>query len=60
MFGFFAASGKITAFLGPALVAGATALAGSQRAGMSVIIIFFIIGAALLWTVHERRGLEGG
>ena len=55
MFGFFATSGKITAFLGPVLVAAVTALAGTQRAGMSVVIAFFLLGALLLLPVSERR-----
>jgi UMF1 family MFS transporter len=53
MFGFFTASGKITAFLGPALVAWVTSLAESQRAGMSVIILFFVVGALILTRVRE-------
>ncbi len=55
MFGFFATSGKITAFLGPALVAVFTALFGTQRAGMAVVVLFFLGGALLILPVSDRR-----
>ena len=48
MFGLFALSGKVTAFVGPILVGWLSYLAGSQRIGMSVIVLFFIIGLALM------------
>jgi UMF1 family MFS transporter len=54
MFGFFATSGKITAFLGPALVAVFTALFGTQRAGMAVVVLFFLGGALLILPVSDR------
>lgn len=50
MFGLYALSGKVTAFLGPALVASVTALADSQRIGMSVVLVFFGLGLAILST----------
>jgi len=55
MFGLFALSGKATAFLGPALVAWLTAWAGSQRAGMAAIFVFFVIGLALMRGVPDAR-----
>ncbi len=48
-FGFFALSGKATAFIGPALLAWVTALSQSQRIGMATILIFFTVGGLLLW-----------
>jgi MFS transporter, UMF1 family len=51
MFGLFALSGKATAFLGPLLVGWITVLFDSQRAGMSVIIVFLAIGFLLMLTV---------
>src|SRR6056297_244813 len=54
MFGFFAMSGKITAFLGPALVALFTALSGTQRAGMAVVVLFFLGGALLILPVSDK------
>ena len=53
MFGLFALSGKITAFLGPALLAWATLAFSSQRAGMATVIVFVAAGAAVLLTVKE-------
>ncbi|MEE8146192.1 MAG: MFS transporter, partial [Longimicrobiales bacterium] len=57
-FGFFAFSGKITAFLGPLLFGAATELFGSQRAGVATVLVFFLVGAWLLRGVDERRGIE--
>jgi UMF1 family MFS transporter len=50
-FGLFALSGKATAFVGPLTVGWVTYLAGSQRIGMSIIIVFWIVGFALLWSL---------
>jgi UMF1 family MFS transporter len=55
-FGFFAFSGKATAFLGPALLGIATQAAGSQRAGIATVLLFFLVGGALLFAVDEERG----
>lgn len=52
-FGLFALSGRITAFLGPALAAVGTALSGSQRMGMATILLFLAAGFALLLGVRE-------
>ncbi|HEX6977953.1 MAG TPA: MFS transporter [Alphaproteobacteria bacterium] len=48
-FGLFALSGRITAFLGPAVLSWTTAIAASQRAGMATILVFLATGLALLW-----------
>ena len=48
MFGLLALSGRVTAFTGPAVLAWATAAAGSQRAGMATILVFFAAGLAIL------------
>ncbi len=48
LFGLFALSGRVTGFLGPAALAIVTALTGSQRAGMTVILALFVAGGALL------------
>ena len=55
-FGFFAFSGKLTAFLGPFLLGVLTAWSGSQRVGVSVVIVLFIAGMAVLSTVDESEG----
>lgn len=52
-FGFFAFSGKLTAFAGPALLGLVTSLAESQRAGMAVVIMMFVLGLMLLIAVRE-------
>ncbi|NBC01388.1 MAG: MFS transporter [Bacteroidetes bacterium] len=56
-FGFFAFSGKLTAFAGPIVLGWVTSLAGSQRVGVATIIIFFVIGAVLLMKVDEAEGI---
>lgn len=55
-FGFFALSGKLTAFAGPALLGVLTALSNSQRVGFSVVLVFFVVGMVLLLRVDERAG----
>ena len=49
MFGLYALSGKATAFLGPMLVGALTAAFESQRAGMSAVLVFFVVGGVMLW-----------
>jgi UMF1 family MFS transporter len=51
LFGLFAFSGKATTFLGPFLVGALTAASGSQRVGMSVIVVFLAAGLAIMLTV---------
>jgi len=55
MFGLFALSGKVTAFLGPAALAWATASTGSQRAGMATIVLFMALGLAGIWSLREEK-----
>jgi UMF1 family MFS transporter len=55
-FGLFALAGKVTSFLGPTLVALATSLFASQRAGLAVLIGFFLTGAWLIAGVRVKRG----
>ena len=57
-FGFFAFSGKFTAFLGPLLLGIVTDIFKSQRAGISVVLLFFVIGSLLLINVDEKKGIE--
>ncbi|MFK7793531.1 MAG: MFS transporter, partial [Devosiaceae bacterium] len=53
-FGLFALSGKVTSFIGPWAVATVTAITLDQRAGISVLIVFFIVGGLLLMRVDTR------
>ena len=55
MFGLFALSGKATAFIGPAILAFITNELNSQRAGMTIILVFFALGLALLAGVPKIR-----
>jgi len=55
-FGFFAFSGKLTAFIGPFFLGLLTVWSGSQRVGVSVVIVLFIAGMAVLFTVDESEG----
>jgi UMF1 family MFS transporter len=56
-FGFFAFSGKLTAFLGPLMLGILTQAFASQRAGFSIIVVLFALGFAVLCTVDEREGI---
>jgi len=58
-FGFFAFSGKATAFMGPLLL-GELSGAFGQRVGMGSVLLFFLIGGGLLMNVNERKGIEAG
>lgn len=55
-FGLYALSGKATAFLGPALVGGVTAITASQRFGVASLLILLTVGGALLVGVREGDG----
>jgi UMF1 family MFS transporter len=46
-FGLYALSGRATAFIGPALIAAATSATGSQRLGISPVILLFLLGLFL-------------
>jgi len=58
-FGLFALSGKITSFAGPLLVGIVTAATASQKAGMAVLIAFFVTGALVLARVNPSSPGEG-
>lgn len=55
MFGLLALSGKVTAFAGPLLVGWVTYFADSQRIGMSVIVMLFMLGFVLLYRVPQAK-----
>ena len=57
-YGFYAFSGKATAFLGPLLMGVITQAFGSQRFGMATVGLFFIVGGLLLRTVDEQKGIR--
>ena len=55
-FGFFAFSGKVTAFLGPALL-GVLSDVYNQRVGVASLLVFFLVGGLILRRVDEREGI---
>ena len=58
-FGFFAFSGKATAFMGPLLL-GILSELFSQRIGVLSVLLFFVVGGVLLFRVDERAGIRAG
>ena len=54
-FGLYALSGKATSFLGPLSVGWLTLWTGSQRIGMSTVLVFFIVGSLLMLSVPDDR-----
>lgn len=57
-FGFFAFSGKLTAFMGPLFLGLLTKIFHSQRAGVSIVILFFVVGGLILSRVNEKDGIR--
>jgi UMF1 family MFS transporter len=53
-FGLFALTGKVTSFIGPLLIGLVTAVTASQKAGMAVLVLFFLAGLALLARVKDK------
>ncbi len=53
-FGLFALSGKVASFMSPTLIGIVTAASGSQRIGISPLILLFLIGLVLLFFVKPR------
>jgi UMF1 family MFS transporter len=54
-FGLFALTGKVTSFIGPLLIGAITAITASQKAGMAVLVLFFVAGLVLLARVSNHR-----
>jgi UMF1 family MFS transporter len=52
-FGFYALAGKATAFLGPLLVGWVTYATSSQRLGLGVVVVFFVVALAILASVPD-------
>ncbi len=53
-FGLFALSGRVTGFFGPALLALVTEATGSQAWGLSTVLLFLGLGAAILARVQVK------
>lgn len=54
-FGLFALTGKVTSFIGPLLIGVVTAITASQKAGMALLVVFFVAGLVLLARVREQQ-----
>ena len=54
-FGFFSISAKFAAIVGPFVFASVATLTGSVRGGLLFLLVFFLAGASLLWTVETPR-----
>jgi UMF1 family MFS transporter len=54
MFGLYALSGRVTAFMGPWILGAVTLAYSSQRAGMATVLIFFVVGGLLLLPVRPH------
>jgi UMF1 family MFS transporter len=52
-FGLFALTGRVTSFVGPLLIGVVTAVTASQKAGMAVVVVFFLAGLLLLRRVKD-------
>jgi MFS transporter, UMF1 family len=57
-FGFYEISDKGTSWMGPLVFAFALQLTDSYRTAIISLIVFFIVGFALLLTVDVRRGIQ--
>ena len=58
-FGLYALSGRVTAFIAPALIAATTAITSSQRLGVAPVILLFLLGLALLSFVEPQSDPSG-
>jgi UMF1 family MFS transporter len=57
-FAFFGASGKFASVFGPLIYGIMIAITGSVQSGILSVLLFFIAGTAILWTVNEKKGME--
>lgn len=55
MFGLYALSGRITAFVGPWLVGAVVLATASQRIGLATVLPFLILGGVLLYRIDLGR-----
>jgi UMF1 family MFS transporter len=58
MFGLYALSGRVTSFVGPWLLGILTLVSGSQRVGMSTVLVFFTLGAFLMLPVKVKDSIK--
>ena len=54
-FGLYALTGRVASFFGPAAYGVAVLVFSTQRAGMATILLFWLAGLVILWTVKENQ-----
>lgn len=54
-FGLYSLTGRVVSFMGPAAYGWATLTFDSQRAGVATILLFWLVGMVLLFTVREEE-----
>jgi len=57
-FAFFGVSGKFASIFGPLVYGILIAITGSVQSGVLSVLLFFIAGMVILWTVDEKKGME--
>ncbi|QBI22070.1 MFS transporter [Egibacter rhizosphaerae] len=57
-FGLYGVMDRFAGMMGPALFAAVIAITGVARTGIVSVIVFFVVGGALLLLVDERRGRD--
>jgi len=57
-FGFFAVSGRFASVFGPLIYGILIAITGNVQLGILSVLLFFVVGMVILWTVDERKGIE--
>jgi UMF1 family MFS transporter len=57
-FAFFGVSGKFASIFGPLIYGMLIAITGSVQSGILSVLLFFIAGMVILWTVNEKKGME--
>jgi UMF1 family MFS transporter len=57
-YGFFAVSGKFASVFGPLIYGILVAMTGNVQSGILSVLLFFVAGMAILWTVDEKKGME--
>ncbi|HUW11218.1 MAG TPA: MFS transporter [Anaerolineae bacterium] len=57
-FGFFSTSSKFAGIIGPLIFGLVAQIAGGSRLSILAVIVFFIVGGALLLLVDEHEGIE--
>lgn len=54
-YGMYALTGRVVAFVGPAVYAAAVMIFETQRAGMASILLFWLVGMVILMGVREKE-----